>query len=125
MANLLFAPENLTRSGLETPEGVSLHAGWYYTGMWGSSGEPSGPLIRHRQVRENYSALLTQAHADLRRECTHIDLRMLPDGRKHLELIGKQPGHLPGHTQDRVIGVGRHKQDGDAEPHGAAQANLE
>ena len=27
--------------------------------MWGSSGEPSGPLIRHRQVRENYSALLT------------------------------------------------------------------
>jgi hypothetical protein len=29
MANLLFAPENLTRSGLETPEGVSLHAGWY------------------------------------------------------------------------------------------------
>src|SRR3954470_23631884 len=29
MANLLFAPENLTRSGLKTPEGVSLHAGWY------------------------------------------------------------------------------------------------
>src|SRR5829696_5769205 len=28
--------------------------------MWGSSGEPLGPLIRHRQVRENYSALLTR-----------------------------------------------------------------
>src|SRR3712207_6326765 len=25
--------------------------------MWCSSGEPSGPLIRHRQERENYSAL--------------------------------------------------------------------
>src|SRR3954467_1644400 len=34
MANLLFAPENLTRSGLETPEGVSLHAGWYKLQMF-------------------------------------------------------------------------------------------
>jgi hypothetical protein len=30
-------------------------------GIWCSSGEPSGPLIRHRQVRENYSALYSVA----------------------------------------------------------------
>src|SRR3954447_580253 len=30
-------PESLTRSGLETPEGVSLHAGWYESSLrtWG------------------------------------------------------------------------------------------
>jgi hypothetical protein len=33
---------------------------------WGSSGEPSGPLIRHRQVRENYSALYMPAGAAYR-----------------------------------------------------------
>src|SRR3954467_13913038 len=50
MANLLFAPENLTRSGLETPEGVSLHAGWYKSApqqslwtAWTSLARPTPP----------------------------------------------------------------------------------
>src|SRR4051794_34759961 len=33
MANLLFAPENLTRSGLETPEGVSLQPAFTRVGI--------------------------------------------------------------------------------------------
>src|SRR3954468_12785581 len=44
MANLLFAPENLTRSGLKTPEGVSLHAGWYH-GLRVASGQHQGRAL--------------------------------------------------------------------------------
>src|SRR3954453_2487875 len=56
MANLLFAPENLTRSGLETPEGVSLHAGWYNASIAGRIsgsaviGNPATERTRRRTI---------------------------------------------------------------------------
>jgi len=42
--------------------------------MWGSSGEPSGPLIRHRQARENYSALLNPEMPLLQVQPIHTSL---------------------------------------------------
>ena len=65
--------------------------------MWGRAGEPSGPLIRHRQVRENYSALYTLARRlaaeglsfaavleEMRRE---LALRYLEDARLSISQV--------------------------------------
>src|SRR3954451_25460178 len=58
MANLLFAPENLTRSGLKTPEGVSLHAGWY----WARSGRHKR-LVRRTGVKRELASLRLRLRA--------------------------------------------------------------